>query len=264
MALVAAGMLVGGLLLTVMGADVYRQGVTVVGPNATTTNATAIVFTGSGVSTNTSSGGTNTVTISGGGSITIINDASLAAGTIVGTSPGTAFGIGNLASATFSPTWVDIARPAQWMTPSGIGNTSTNIIAPIWVYSRTAGGSVQALGYTSSSNALHDVSFATEFTMPFGATAWGSANAFDIPVWSSSTSASTNKMDLRITSPDGTQTNITGLVSTSAGAFTHVLVSTNYLPWVAASSNTIWQIDGYMYAGWGRTNAVGTIKAHVR
>jgi hypothetical protein len=232
-ALVAAGMLVGTLLLTVMGADVYRQGVTVVGPNATTTNVQAIVFTGSGVSSNTSAGGTNTVTISGGG-------------------------------ASFSPTWVDIARPAQWITPSGIGNTSTNIIAPIWVYSRTAGGSVQALGYTSSSNTLNDVSFATEFTMPFGATAWGSANAFDIPVWSSSTSASTNKMDLRITSPDGTQTNITGLVSTSAGAFTHVLVSTNYLPWAAASSNTIWQIDGYMYSGWGHTNAVGTIKAHVR
>jgi hypothetical protein len=194
---------------------------------------------------------------------TLTNDASVAAGTIVGS--GSTLGIGTLASgATFSPTWVEVARPADWMTPTGIGNTSTNIIAPVWVYSRTAGGSVQALGYTSSSNTLNDVSFATEFTMPFGATGWGSANAFTIPVWSSSTSSSTNKMDLRIMTPDGTSTNITALVSGTADDFTYVLVATNYIPWSASTSNTIWKLDGYMYAGWGKTNAVGTIKAHVQ
>ena len=124
-ALVAAGMLVGTLLLTVMGADVYRQGVTVVGPNATSTNTSVAVFTGSGVASNTVSadGKTNTVTISGGGNITLTNDTSLAAGTVSGTSPGTVFGMGTLVESGAYQMFTDQVNTNDTynMTASDIG-----------------------------------------------------------------------------------------------------------------------------------------------
>lgn len=231
-------------------------------PNAETDTLMIVAARGNYTTNSIIVGGTMTgLVVEAGNGITGTSNGTAVASGIV-----TNFSLLTVPPAAFSPQWVTAANPPDWITPAGVGASTTNIIAPVWVYGRGNSNSLQALGYTTSSNVLNDVSAGCKFCPPFGSTSWGGNTGMAITVYTSTTSALTNKIDFRILSPDGTASFTTNaIVGSAADTLTTIYILTNDLPaFVSCVGTSSWSIDAYFYAGFGATTAVSTVQGNYK
>ena len=190
---------------------------------------------------------------------TLTNDASVAAGTIVGS--GSTLGIGTLASGVSLSGYEATVRPSDvfgWYSGGSIA--SSNNAAPVYWSSTDANGDYLGIGFTSSDTLLQSrYAFAVP-KIPSYASGWGAGTGMVVSVYTSDTGTS-SLMDFRLTSPNGTQFSTNNLASSVANTLTHFYIPTASLPGFSNSTATAdWTIRFDFKCKSSATSAVSRVR----